>query len=99
MRSKRRLEVAPQVSDFLRRLAPEPRRSLRHDINGLAHRVGNVRPLEGKLAGYYRLRSGSHRVILVFRAKGGTETVSCVFAEHRSIVYEVFTQLLLSKSS
>jgi len=52
-----------------------------------------VRALEGKLAGYCRLRVGSYRVILW---KSSTVT-ECVFAERRSIIYEIFAEELRRK--
>jgi mRNA-degrading endonuclease RelE of RelBE toxin-antitoxin system len=50
--------------------------------------------LEGKLAGWRRLRVGGYRVLYKESAEGGTRVVNCVFANHRSVVYEMFAQLL-----
>ena len=49
MPSTRRIEVLPQVYDFLRTLAPEPRRTLRLAIRGLQNWFGDIKPLEGDL--------------------------------------------------
>ncbi len=85
-----RIKPSAQVAEFVRGLAPEPRRQLRRAIRGLAQGRGDVKALEGDLAGYWRLRVGSYRVIL-WRSGSVTE---CVFAERRSIIYEVFAEEL-----
>ena len=61
MRTK--VEVAPQVKEFVRSLAPAPRRNLTRAIKSLAQDAGDRKVLEGKLAGYHRLRVSNHRVI------------------------------------
>jgi len=50
--------------------------------------------LEGKLEGYSRLRVTGHRVIVTERAERGQRIIDCIFAEKRSVVYELFTRLL-----
>lgn len=89
-----RVDLAPQVVDFVRRLAPEPRRLLRRALRDLCREQGDIRPLEGPLAGYYRLRARGYRIIFAYSGRG---TIQCVFAERRSIVYEVFAQALLEE--
>jgi len=84
------IKPSAQVADLLRGLAPEPRRQLRLAIRSLARGRGDVRALEGELAGYWRLRVGSYRVILWQSAT----VIECVFAERRSIVYEIFAEEL-----
>ena len=76
-----------QVVDFARRLAPEPRRALKRALEDLQREKGDIRPLEAALAGTYRLRVGRHRIIFSSAQDGAIEAV---FAEDRSIVYEVF---------
>lgn len=87
------IKPSAQVADFLRALAPEPRRQLRLGIRSLARGRGDVRALEGELAGYWRLRVGSYRVIL-WRSPS---VVECVFAGRRSIIYEIFAEELRRK--
>ena len=84
------IKPSAQVADFLRGLAPEPRRQLRLAIRSLARGRGDVRALEGDLAGYWRLRVGSYRVILWRSAT----VIECIFAERRSIIYEIFAEEL-----
>ena len=82
------IKPSAQVAEFLRGLSPEPRRQLRVAIRALARNRGDIKALEGGLAGYWRLRVGSYRVILWRSAT----VIECVFAERRSIIYEIFAE-------
>lgn len=86
-----KIKLSDQVVRFVRSLAPEPRHQLRLALRALAKGQGDVRALEGPLANYSRLRVSSYRVILFYRSPNEIE---CVFAEHRSIVYEIFADEL-----
>lgn len=86
--------VSDQVARFVRHLAPEPRRRVRQALRDLAAGKGDVRDLEPPLDGYRRLRVGAFRVIF---AQGERRRIECVFAERRSIVYEVFARELASR--
>lgn len=88
------VRLAPQVADFIRRLAPEPRRRLRQALRDLERSKGDVKALEGPLQDYFRLRVGPYRVILSY---GPTRTIGCPFAERRSIVYEVFADAIIER--
>ncbi len=79
------------MRDYQRTLAPEPRRALKAAILGLAHGRGDTKPLEDNLAGYYRLRVGTHRVVYRHVLDG---SIVCVYAAARSIVYEVMAARL-----
>lgn len=89
-----KIKLSGQVVDFVKGLAPEPRHQLRLALRAVQSGKCDIRALEGPLAGYSRLRVSSYRVILFYRAPNEIE---CVFAEHRSIVYEVFAQELRKK--
>ncbi len=54
-----RVELDPEVAEFVRSLAPEPRRCLREALRGLAEEKGDLKQLEAELTGYVRLRVGS----------------------------------------
>ncbi|MDD5140578.1 MAG: hypothetical protein PHY43_10010 [Verrucomicrobiales bacterium] len=97
MRTK--VEVAPQVKEFIRSLAPAPRRSLTRAIKSLGQNAGDRKILEGRLAGYQRLRVANHRVIYREQFVAGARVVFCIFAEHRSVVYKIFQQMLLEELS
>jgi len=86
-----KVNLAAQVVDFLGGLAPEPRKKLRVALRNLEREQGNIKSLEGKLTGYLRLRSGSHRVIFTREVRRGEPEIDCIFAEHRALVYEVLS--------
>ncbi len=94
MRTK--IKVGEPVEDFLRSLAPEPRRAVRKGLKGLETGQGDLKLLEGRLAGYSRLRVGRIRVIFKAEAVKGERVVFCVFANYRNVVYELFQQLIVS---
>ena len=86
-----KIKLSEQVAGFVRGLAPEPRREMRLALKALAKGRGDVKALEGALTGYWRLRVSSYRVILSYR---GPNEVACIYAERRSIVYEIFAEVL-----
>ena len=59
--------------------------------------AGDVKRLEGMLAGWSRLRVTEHRVLFRETAEGGVRKINCVFAENRSVVYEMFAELLANE--
>ena len=88
------INLSTQVVEFFGHLAPEPRKKLRLALRRLEKEKGDIKSLEGKLSGYQRLRSGSHRVIFARKVRNGRPEIDCIFAEHRSLVYEIFTAAL-----
>jgi len=74
--------IAGGVRDYLRWLAPEPRRLAKAALAALPK--GDTKPLAEELAGLYRLRVGQHRFI--YRPQAGRLEV--FYAAPRSIVYE-----------
>ena len=95
---KTRIRIESQVEDFVKALAPVPRRRLRSAIKGLAGGRGNIKPLEGKLAGYSRLSVTGYRVIIHERFESGTRIIDCLFAERRAVVYEIFLHWLAEQT-
>ncbi|MCC6763473.1 MAG: hypothetical protein IT293_02320 [Deltaproteobacteria bacterium] len=83
--------LATQVVEFVRRLPPEPKQRLRHALKDLAREKGDIKVLEPPLDGYCRLRIGGYRVVFSYAKPG---TIECVFAEQRSVVYELLLQQL-----
>ncbi|MEI6107795.1 MAG: hypothetical protein WCR49_12385 [Opitutae bacterium] len=81
------VRLSIQVVEYARRLAPEPRRTVKKALVDLRFERGDIRALEGSLVGYYRLRVGSRRLIFNYAADGNIEVV---FIEDRNLVYEVF---------
>jgi mRNA-degrading endonuclease RelE of RelBE toxin-antitoxin system len=68
---------------------------LRLALRGLEQERGDIRPLEGELKNYHRLRVGVWRIIFRYGpVRGGVQTIYCAFAENRSIVYLLLEELL-----
>jgi len=90
-----RLVIHSQAESFIRTLAPEPRTRLVRALKVLP--AGEVKALEGRLSGYFRLRVGGYRLIFADTVKNGVRTLDCLFVERRSIVYELFEQILAER--
>ena len=86
-----RLLLAAQVVDFMRRLPPGPKSRLRRALRDLVKGRGDIKALEAPLEGYCRLRVGGYRIVFSY---GNRRTIECVFAEQRSIVYELLLERL-----
>ena len=87
----KRVMLAPQVVSFVRRLPPVPRRRVRQALKALAQERGDIEALSPPLDGYCRLRIGGYRVVAAY---GARSTIECVFAEQRSVVYELLVAAL-----
>ena len=55
---------------------------------------GDIKQLEGELAGWCRLRVKSDRVIFRYEMEGSQRVARCVFAERRALVYELFAETI-----
>jgi len=92
---KTRVELGEQVVRFIAKQAPEQRRALRTALRGLESEQGDIKPLEGALESYVRLRVRSFRVIFTYsESKRGERLIRCVFAERRGAVYALFQETL-----
>ena len=91
-----RVVVGQPVKEFLETLAPVPRRKLWRGIKNLAQNQGDLKQLEGNLHPFWRLRVERLRVIYEPRSVAGERQLICFFADHRSTVYAVLEQLLVS---
>jgi mRNA-degrading endonuclease RelE of RelBE toxin-antitoxin system len=89
-----RVVLARQVVDFIHRLPPEPKRRLRRALRDLRAEKGDIRALEPPLQGYCRLRVGGYRIVFSYAKRG---TIECIFAEQRSVVYELLLERLLDR--
>lgn len=81
------LRPSVQVIAFAQRLAPAPRRAAKLALTELKSERGDIRALEGGVAGYYRLRVGKFRIVFCYAADGAIEAI---FMEERSLVYDLF---------
>ena len=95
---KTKIRVEEQVEAFVKSLAPDPRKHLRLAIKSLAEGRGDIKALEGNLAGYSRFRVTGYRVIFKERADRGMRIVDGIFAERRPLVYELFVGLLAEQA-
>jgi mRNA-degrading endonuclease RelE of RelBE toxin-antitoxin system len=86
-----KVELAAQGVEFVRRQPPEPKRRLRRALRDLAREKGDIRALEAPLDRYCRLRVGGYRIVFAY---GARKTIQCVFAEQRSVVYELLLERL-----
>lgn len=84
---RRTVRLSAQVIAFQRNLPPEHRRALKQALKDLQDEAGDIRALEGQLAGYHRLRVGRFRIVLRYADDGG---IDAIFLGVRALVYEVF---------
>ena len=91
---KTRVDLSDQVRDFVQSLPPDPRKALRLALHGLESDRGDIKPLEGDLGGYHRLRVGGYRVVFRTAVAQGRRLIHCICAERRSIVYDLFAEEL-----
>lgn len=77
--------LAEQVVTRMRLLHPDRRKELRSALRDLGKGRGDLKPLEGRLAGYYRLRVGRYRVVY----RHVERRIEAIFLEERSLVYEL----------
>jgi mRNA-degrading endonuclease RelE of RelBE toxin-antitoxin system len=92
--SMTKVRVSAQVEHFVKALAPEPRQALRAGIKGLAEGNGDLKPLEADLAGWQRLRVKTYRAVFKEIYEDGERIVDCVYVNRRSVVYDLFKELL-----
>ncbi len=88
---KASVELERQVLDFTGSLPPGPRRDFQRALPQLEKGKGDVRPLRVGLEGFFRVRVMSYRVVF-FRPE--PLVIRCAFAERRSVVYEMYANLL-----
>jgi mRNA-degrading endonuclease RelE of RelBE toxin-antitoxin system len=89
---KYRVHSRVQVKRFVGSLAPETRRRVKAAMRDLAAEQGDCLPLRETYAGFHRLRVGGYRI--VFRYLPG-RVIECVFAEERSLVYQLFDREMM----
>lgn len=92
MRTK--VELDEQPFEFIRLLAPEPRKRVRRALHELEQGKGDIKALQGAFVGYWRMRCGTYRVVFRYAMEGGQRSAKCIFAESRSMVYDLFAEQL-----
>ena len=89
-----RVELEDQPFEFIRTLAPEPRKRLRRALHELERGRGDVKALQGAFTGYWRLRAATYRVVFRYAIDRGQRVARCIFVENRSVVYDLFAEQL-----
>ncbi len=84
--------ASDQVAKWLRNLPPDPKRRVRAALRGLERWQGDLKPLQGGLEGFYRLRVGGYRIVCRMVSKS---VIQLEYADTRDVVYEAFRQLRL----
>ncbi len=86
--------VEAQPLAFIRRQSPDVRKRLRAAIHAVERGDLFPDPLEDELEGFYKLRVENCRLILKHETGGTAPLFKVVFAERRSMVYELFRQII-----
>ncbi len=86
--------VEAQPLAFVRRQSPDARKKLRAAIHDIERGAAFPEPLEDELEGFYKLRVENCRLILKHESSGAAPLFKVVFAERRSVVYELFRQII-----
>jgi len=82
------LKFSDQVADALKALHPGVRRDIRHALDEVnAGKKRDVAALTGKLAGFWRLRVGKHRIVFRYNEVG---QLTAEFLGPRSTIYRSF---------
>lgn len=90
---KTRVTLDDQPAEFLRSLPPASKRQVRerlHELEGGA----SPEPLYDELEGFYKIKVGSFRLIAHSLPSAAGPHYRVVFAERRSVVYDLFKQLM-----
>ena len=86
--------VEAQPLAFIRRQSPDARKRLRAAIHAIERGDFFPDPLEDELEGFYKLRVEDCRLILKHESGSKAPLFKVVFAERRSVVYELFRQIV-----
>ena len=86
--------IEEQPLAFIRRQSPDARKRLRAAIHAIERGDSFPDPLEDELEGFYKLRVENCRLILKHESGGTAPLFKVVFAERRSVVYEMFRQII-----
>ncbi len=86
--------VEAQPLAFIRRQSPDVRKRIRAAIHAVERDGLFPDPLEDELEGFYKLRVENCRLILKHETGGTAPLFKVVFAERRSMVYELFRQII-----
>jgi mRNA-degrading endonuclease RelE of RelBE toxin-antitoxin system len=86
--------IEEQPLAFIRRQSPDARKRLRAAIHAIERGNSFPEPLEDELEGFYKMRMENCRLILKHESGDTAPLFKIVFAERRSVVYEMFRQII-----
>jgi mRNA-degrading endonuclease RelE of RelBE toxin-antitoxin system len=89
-----RVTVEPQPREFIRRQPPATRQQLREVIHAIEREEIFPEPLDEELEGFYKVRVENCRLIVQHVAGEAGPFFRVVFIERRSVVYEMFRQII-----
>jgi mRNA-degrading endonuclease RelE of RelBE toxin-antitoxin system len=89
-----RVTVEPQPREFIRRQPPTVRQQLRETIHAIEHEEIFPEPLDEELEGFYKVRVENCRLIVQHVAGEAGPFFRVVFIERRSVIYEMFRQII-----
>ena len=86
--------IEAQPLAFIRRQPPDARKKLRTAIHAIERGEFFPEPLDDELEGFYKMRVENCRLILKHESGEKAPLFKVVFAERRSVVYEMFRQII-----
>jgi mRNA-degrading endonuclease RelE of RelBE toxin-antitoxin system len=86
--------IEEQPLAFIRRQSPDARKKLRTAIHAIERGDLFPDPLEDELEAFYKLRVENCRLILKHESGDKAPLFKVIFAERRSVVYEMFRQII-----
>jgi hypothetical protein len=86
--------IEEQPLAFIRLQSPDARKRLRAAIYAIECGDSFPDPLDDELEGFYKLRVENCRLILKHEPGDKAPLLKVVFAERRSVVYELFRQII-----
>jgi mRNA-degrading endonuclease RelE of RelBE toxin-antitoxin system len=89
-----KVTLEPQPREFIRRQPPATRQRLREILHQIEQGEIFPEPLRDELDGFYKVKVNDHRLIVQYAAGDDVPFFRVVFIERRSLVYEMFRQIL-----
>jgi mRNA-degrading endonuclease RelE of RelBE toxin-antitoxin system len=91
---KTEVTLDDQPLAFIRRQQPAARRKLREALHAIERGEAFPEPLEDELDGFHKVNVGDYRMLLQAVSAPRGPRFRVVFAEKRSAVYVLFSQIL-----
>jgi mRNA-degrading endonuclease RelE of RelBE toxin-antitoxin system len=89
-----KVTVEPQPREFIRRQPPATRQQLREALHAIERGKIFPEPLDEELESFYKVRVENCRLIVQHVAGEAGPFFRVVFIERRSVVYEMFRQII-----